>query len=56
MSDTQILKQIDGWEISLSKADKCIVFNTVDYHPEKLRLTEADLWELLDKVTREGNA
>jgi len=56
MEDTEKIKEIDGWEISLSRSDKCIVFNTIDYHPQKLRLTESDLWELLDKVTREGNA
>ena len=56
MSDAIPLKQIDGWEISLSKEDSCIVFNTVDYHPQKLRLTEADLWELLEEVIKEGNS
>ena len=56
MGETITLKQVDGWEISLSKAENCIVFDTIDYHPQKLRLTEADLWELLEEVTKEGSA
>jgi len=56
MDNTEKIKEIGGWEISLSREDRCIVFNTIDYHPRMLRLTEADLRELLDRVTREGTA
>ncbi len=55
IDDEVIIKNINDWQISVSKSRKRLYINTVSYHPPKLEFSREDLQELikiLDKVIK----
>ena len=54
--DETVIKEIDDWQISFSVTENALYIDTVSYHPPRLKLSRAELKDLLDTINRMSTA
>jgi hypothetical protein len=45
--DATVYKEIEAWQLLISKREKCLIIDTKDYHPGVLFLGKEDLQEMI---------
>jgi hypothetical protein len=48
--DAKIYKTLGSWQLRISKAERCLIIDTTDYHPGVLSLTKEDLEQVLKEL------
>lgn len=49
-ADSQLFNKLGSWELRISKAEKCLIIDTTDYHHGVLFLTKEDLEQILKEM------
>jgi len=49
--DATVYSELDAWQLSVSKREKCLIIATVDYHPGLLYLTKEDLERVIEALS-----
>jgi len=49
--DTTLYRELDCWELSISKKKQCLIIDTTEYHPGLLFLTKEDLQRAIEALS-----
>lgn len=49
--DATVYRDIEAWQLLLSRGNKCLIIDTKDYHPGLLFLTKEDLEQILEDLS-----
>jgi len=49
--DSTLYRELDCWDLHLSKSDQCLIIDSTDYHPGLLFLTKEDLQRAIEALS-----
>ena len=49
--DSTLYRELDCWELRISKSEQCLIIDSTDYHPGLLFLTKADLERAIEALS-----
>jgi hypothetical protein len=49
--DAAVYKELDAWQLLISRQEKCLIIDTKDYHPGLLFLSREDLARVIQELS-----